>query len=506
MMSIGRRSLLAAGATLPLLGRTARAASGRLIYGLSSYPPSFAPFANAGSAAAAAKLMVHRGLLGYAPDGSVRGELAESWSRDPSDGAWVFHLRDAMFHNGRKVTSADVAWTIEQVAAPSSIAYLRPQMQEIANIDVPDARTVRLHTKVPNAALPLLFAGFYLPIVAKGSLAGNPAGIGAGPFVAKSQERGVAIEYAAFDKFYRPGLPKLGAVRMVAYADENARVAALQAGDVDLIEYVPWQSMSGIEANRKLRLLNTNGPFMYLTFNGRAKQFANPRVRLAVAHAIKREDIVKAAFFGRGAPLRGVPIPPGTTFFDPKTANAWNYDPAKAKALMTQAGYAGGFACKLLSTSQYGMHKDTATVVQQQLATIGIQAELVLPDWPTRVAMGNRGQFEISVMGTAADNNDPDGLANLLAGNLPPSYERSQNIDIPEIDTLLAQGRAEFDPAKRHAIYDRMQALVVEDAPMVGLCWRSQGYAEKASVGGFTNMPGALSFYSPTTLEQTTIG
>ncbi|MGH7212160.1 MAG: ABC transporter substrate-binding protein, partial [Acetobacteraceae bacterium] len=97
-------------------------------------------------------------------------------------------------------------------------------------------------------------------------------------------------------------------------------------------------------------------------------------------------------------------------------------------------------------------------------------------------------------------------LAGLLAGNLPLSYERSQNIDIPAIDKLLAAGRAEFDDAKRHAIYDELQKLVVEDAPIVGLCWRSQGYAEKASVQGFANLPGALTFYSPTTLEQTTIG
>ncbi|HEY7943595.1 MAG TPA: ABC transporter substrate-binding protein [Casimicrobiaceae bacterium] len=505
-MTLTRRSLLAAGAAVPLLGRAARAASGRLVYGLSSYPPTFAPFANAGSAAAAAKLMVHRGLLGYGPDGTLRGELAQSWSHDPADGAWVFHLRDAVFHNGHKVTAADIAWTIEQVAAPTSTAYMRKQLQEISKIDVPDAQTVRLHTKSPNATLPLLFAGFYLPMVQKGSLAANPIGMGAGPFVMTRQERGVALEFAAFDKFYRAPLPKLAAVRMVAYADENARVAALQAGDVDLIEYVPWQSMSSIEKNPKLRLLTTLGPFMYLTFNGRKKPFADPRVRLAVAYAVKRDDVVKAAFFGRGAPLGGVPIPPGTPFYDAKYANAWTYDPARAKALLAQAGYGGGFSCKLLSTAQYGMHKDTATVVQQYLGAIGIKAELVLPDWATRVAMGNRGQFEIAVMGTAADSNDPDGLAGLLAGNLPMSYERSQNIDIPAIDKLIAAGRAEFNDAKRHAIYDEVQKLVVEQAPIVGLCWRSQGYAEKATVQGFANMPGALTFYSPTTLEQTTIG
>src|SRR6516165_6997141 len=108
-MEISRRSLIAAGAALPFLRLSARAATtaGNLVFGLSSYPPTFAPWANGGTAAATAKLMFHRGLLGYAADGKLRGELAESWER-AEDGAWVFHLRDAVFHNGQPVTSADV--------------------------------------------------------------------------------------------------------------------------------------------------------------------------------------------------------------------------------------------------------------------------------------------------------------------------------------------------------------------------------------------------------------
>src|SRR5208337_2614707 len=372
-----RRALLAAGAALPFLRHPARAAvtPGKLIFGLSSYPPTMAPWANAGTAAATAKLMFHRGLLGYGIDGALRGELAETWEH-AEDGAWVFHLRDAVFHNGAKVTSADVAWTIEQIAGEKSTAYLRAEMQRLARVETPDAKTVRLHTKEPTATLPLVMASYFLPIVAKGSTADNPLGIGAGPFLLTNEERGVALEFTAFDKFFRPGLPKLKSVRMVAYADENLRVAALQAGDVDLIEYVPWQSMASIEADQKLSLQTTSGPFMYLTFNAKAGPFGDARVRRAVGHAIKREDIIKAAFFGRGDPIEGLALPKGTPFYDESLAHGLAYDPAKAKALLAEAGMASGFSCKLLSTAQYGMHKDTAAVTQQYLAAIGIQAEL----------------------------------------------------------------------------------------------------------------------------------
>ena len=139
-----------------------------------------APWANAGTAAATAKLMFHRGLLGYDANGNLRGELAEKWEH-ADDGAWVLHLRDAVFQNGAPVTSADVAWTIEQVAGEKSTAYLRAEMQRITKIDTPDAKTVRLVTKEPIATLPYLLASYFLPILAKDLDQGQSAGYRRGP-------------------------------------------------------------------------------------------------------------------------------------------------------------------------------------------------------------------------------------------------------------------------------------------------------------------------------------
>src|SRR3954451_3099936 len=227
---------------------------------------------------------------------------------------------------------------------------------------------------------------------------------------------------------------------MVAYADENLRVAALQAGDVDLIEYVPWQSMDEIERDPKLKLDTTDGPFMGLVFNGANGPFKDARLRQAVAFAIRREEIVQSAFFGRGAPLEGVPIPRGSEFYDEKRARHWRHDPERAKALLAQAGMPSGFSCTLLSTAQYGMHKATAEVVQQNLAAVGIQVQLNLPDWPTRVNLGNKGQFEFAVLGTTADSNDPDGFSPIVDGELPPNNQRSFGLPTPKLPELLAKG------------------------------------------------------------------
>ena len=501
-----RRTLLAA---LPLLGlRQARAQAarppGHLVMGISGWPSTLAPFTNAGTVAMNAKLLIFRGLLGYGADGRMQGELAEGWERDGED-AWVFHLREALFHNGQPVTADDVRYSIEQMAAEKSTAYMKGEMGRIARIDTPDARTVRLVTREPSVVLPALFANYFTPMVARGSLDGGGPGIGAGPFLPAGQERGVHIDLRAWDRFYRPGLPKLRTIRLVSQADENLRVAALKAGDVDLIEYVPWAAMAGIQDDPALRLQTTEGPFMYMYFNAKSGPFADARVRRAAALAIRRDEIVRAAFFGRGRPLEGMPLGRDSPFFNEERSRGFAYDPARARALLAEAGVGGGFACKLLTTSTYGMIKATAEVIQGNLAEIGIQAELLAPDWATRITLGNRGQYDIAVNGTTAESTDPDGLASILGTNLPISYTRAYGLQVPRIDALLAEGRRTFDEDRRRAIYAELEQVCLEQVPIAALAWRDQGYAMRREVQGFTNMPGALTFYSARTLETTEI-
>ena len=498
-------STAAAAGTLAFLGprRLHAQEGGTLRFALSAYPPSFDAWASTGTAAGTIKLMMHRGLVSYGPDGALRGELAESWEAD-DEGAWVFKLREATWHDGSPVTAADVAWTVAEVAKPDSAAFRQGQLSLITAVETPDDRTVRMVTAEPLAVLPGWFAHYHMPILKEGEP--RDTTIGAGPFTLDSTERGVSLSLKAFDGYYKEGLPKLAGIEATVYADENLRVAALEAGDVDLSEYVPWQAMAQVEESDALKLDSVDGPFMYLTFNASRPPFDNPLVRRAVAHAIKREDIVAAAFYNRGGALAHLPIAEGSEFYNPEFADAWAYDPEKAQALLAEAGYPDGFDCTLLSTAQYGMHQSTAEVCQAYLSMVGINAQLDLPEWSSRVQKGNEGSYDLAVMGTTADNNDPDGLVNVLDGALPESFVRSYGIDTPEISALFAKGRATFDPEERRAIYREMEQVAIDTAPIAGLAWRAQGYGMKSNVEGFTNMPGQLTFYSGITLEETFFG
>ncbi|GAU84550.1 ABC transporter substrate-binding protein [Bosea sp. BIWAKO-01] len=505
-MTTTRRAILQAGLALPFMSMPGRAqrASGVLRYGLSAFPPNLQPWVSTGASAGTVKMLTHRSLVSYDSKGELRGELAESWSRD-SDGAWVFKLRQGcVFHNGEPVTAEDVKWSIEQIAGEKSTAYMRTQFQGIERVEIPDPKTIRLVTTLPQATLPSWFGNYNTFVIWRKSAPNEP--IGAGPFRLVAQERGTSLDLVAFDKFYKPGFPKVKGIKFVVYADENLRFAALQSGDVDMIEYVPWQSMSAVEADPKLKLDSVEGPFMDILFNGTKPPFNDARVRRAIAHAVKRDDIVKAAFFGRGKPLEGLPIVEGTPWYDKELAHGWNYDPARAKALLAEAGFANGFQSTLLATSQFGMHKDTAEVVQQHLAAVGIQCELQLPDWSTRVSRGTRGQYDMAIHGVSSDNNDPDGLTVVLDTSLSPTHGRSFKVDAPRTIAALAKGRSEFDQAKRVEIYKEMQRAALEEVPLVGLAWRSQGYGMDKSVMGFTNLPGALTTSSGATLEETYFG
>lgn len=504
-MTLSRRSLLAAGLAAPLVlparSAFAQRANGILRYGLSAFPPNLQPWVSTGASAGTVKMLIHRSLVSYGPDGNLRGELAESWSRD-AEGAWVFKLRQGcVFQNGDPVTADDVKWSIEQIGGEKSTAYMRAQFQQIERVEIVDPATVRLVTKGPQATLPSWFGNYNTFILSRKSTPAEP--IGAGPFRLAGQERGTSLDLVPFDKFYKPGIPKVKGIRFTVYADENLRYAALQSGDVDMIEYVPWQSMAAAEADPRLELTTQEGPFMDVLFNGTKPPFNDPRVRRAVAHAVKREDIVKVAFFGRGKPLEGVPIVEGTPWWDKELAHGWNYDPARAKALLAEAGHPNGFQTTLLATAQFGMHKDTAEIVQQYLSQIGIQAELQLPDWSTRVARGSKGQYDMAIHGVSSDNNDPDGLTVVLDTSLSPSHGRSFRVDAPRTIAALARGRAEFDQDKRVEIYKEMQRAALEEVPLVGLAWRSQGYGMDKGVKGFVNLPGALSNSSGNMLEQT---
>lgn len=480
-------------------------AGGSLVFGLSSYPPSFNPFLNTGAAAQAILWSVHRGLVGYDSKGNIRGEIAETWDVQGAS-VYTFHLRkNAKFHNGDPVTAADVKYSLDFIRDTANAAYSYTDLKIISDVQAVDNNTVKVTLSQPSASFLPILAEPNIPMVSQKFAAANPNDwMGAGPFTIKSQQKGSSVVLSKFKDFYTAGVPKLDTIKFSAYPDDNLRVTALKAGDVDFIDYPPWNAMDDIKADPNLVLDTTdNGGFMYLQFNCGVAPFNNVKVRQAIGYAINRQDIVDAVFFKHGAPLYGWPVDPSSPYYDQSLASHFSYNPDKAKQLLASAGYSKGFSATLLSNSTYGMHKDTAQAVQNSLTQVGIKLDLKLPDWATRVSLGTKGQFEFAVEGGGGYYIDPDYLAILAQSGSP--LDGPTNFDDPQIAELLKQGRASVDVATRKPIYTQLQSRLNDLSPLMFLCWRAQGYAYNKKVQGFLNPPGFLTFYVSYPMDVTSV-
>lgn len=481
----------------------------KLTFGLSSEPPDIDPHHNSGTASATVKLQLYRGLFGFAANGSVQPELVQSYQQtNPT--TYIFKLRPNLkFSDGSPLTAADVVYSFQRIKNPKNAAYEAKMLDAVKSVTAVNATTVKMQLSSPDAALLSKLALPYAAIVSKkfteahgGNL--KDVALGEGPYMLKSWQHGVQLTVVKNPYYFKPGLPKTPEIVFKFYSDESARVAALESGAVDMIEYVPWQDISQIKANPSFGYQGVDGPFMYLVYNLNQKPFNDVRVRQAVGYAVDRNAIIKTAFFGRGTTIFGLPIPTTSLAYDPSLANYYTYDPAKAKQILAQAGYAKGITATLLSTSQYGMHKDTAEVVQQDLNAIGSHIKLNLPDWATRVSIGNQARYQFAVMGTAGDYNDPDFLSAFFHSG-PVYYAAAPGYHDAKVNQLLDQARATLDKTKRKQLYFQMEKLALQDAPYTFLTWREQGYAYKKGVTGFTNLPGFLTFWSGYTLEDTTL-
>lgn len=495
-----------------LAGHQALAAEGGTLYfGLSGEPPSLETIINSGTSARTVRLAIHRGLFNYGPDGQVSSELAESYDVSPDALTYTFRLRDATFHDGSAVTSADVKASLERITAADSKAANRVELGVIKSIETPDPKTVVLVLSKPFIPLVHYLALPESVIIPAAWIEANKADpnavptIGAGPFKFVNWERGREITVEKFEGYYKQGLPHLDAIHYVFYGDENTRVSALQSGDVDMIDYVPWKDSASLESNANVQLACTTGPFMALQFNTKFEPFSKPEVRQAIAYAIDRTAVINTAFNGRGTPLNGVAIPEGYMGYSEQEANFFSYDPAKAKELLAAAGYPDGFEVRLLSTAQYGFHENTAVVVQADLAKVGINVKLDLPDWAGRMAKAGTADYDFMVSGTAGDITDPDWLSNFFYGSDQVGLNRSPYFNDPVINDLLDKGRVTLDPVEREKIYGQFVDRALELSPFAFLMWRDQCYGLNKKVSGFTNLPGFLSFQSGVSVENVEI-
>lgn len=508
---LGASGLYLAGLTACGSSGGGEAASGTpggvLRYALAVYPITLDPFRYAPGVFQVTSA-VHRGLLSFSGKGEVQGELAESWER-PDDTTWSFALRKgAKFQDGSPVTADDVVASLKHILDKDSGAYLYSVLQSsVRDIDAPDASTVRIRTNGVVSTLLQYLAGPGAPVVSQPSLANvaeDPLKlVAAGPFTYKSIQNGASVQLVRNESFYNPDLPRLASLRYITYTDDAARMNALLAGDVDLIEYLPYQYLESVKSNDTLESQTVEtANALVLQFNVTRRPFSNPLVRQAIGFALQREDISKAAFNGTSKVLNGMPIAPSTPYYNEEYAEAWRFDPQHARELLAEAGYPDGFSATLLASSTQGYTRQSAVVIQQALKDVGLNIRLNTPDSPTQQKLRNAGQYDFAITSSAPPFNDPDSLSVSFA---PGGPTLSWGYENPRVDKYMKEGRATSDVDARRRIYDAMQAEMLKDPPIVPLVWYSRSFGYRDNVKGFVEMPGFLWYDSTYTLDFVTV-
>ena len=441
--------------------------------------------------------LMYDSLLGVDLKGNIQPYLAESWEISPDGKIYTFRLRKGVkFHDGREMTAEDVKFCMDYTMNPKNGATGLSRLSGVTKVELLDKYTVKIHLK---EASPVFLA--YLtdiqsfPVIPKGSLEEGIAKpdrypVGTGPFKFVEWKPNQRIVFERFADYWGHK-PFVDRVILRDISNSTARFVALRAGDLDIIERTPYEWVKEvkdkkIEGLRVVAASSAGG--RRLRLNVADPPFNNKKLRLAVAHAINKEQILKAAYFGFGEPT-DQKYPKGHAwYFDDVSGPA--YDLQKSRALLKESGYKGEV---IPITVRQGEDQETeAAVLQAQLKEIGMNVKIDLVDFGTYVARQRAGEYAFLFGGTSLD---PDPamayVQDLVCGN---PRKRSVNIEgycDKEMDALLRKAASEPNPKQRRLLFKQVVQKLVEDVPFIPIGYTPRFFTLRDYVKGFiTNSEG----------------
>jgi peptide/nickel transport system substrate-binding protein len=445
---------LALAAGLALTAGAAFAQRTDIVVGMQLEPPHLDP--TAGAAAAIDEVVyanVFEGLTRFAPDGTIRPALAESWEIAPDDLSWVFHLRpNVAFHDGTPLTAEDVVFSFDRAMAEGSTNAQKQLFDGINEVTAIDDVTVEIGLDVPKGSLLTNLAWGDAVIVSPASADTNKqAPVGTGPFKFGQWVQGDRIELVKYPDYW--GEPaKLDKVTFKFISDPTAAFAAMMAGDIDAFPVFPApENLAQFEADPRFTVIvgSTEGETI-LAMNNARPPFDNVRVREAVAHAIDRQAIIDGAMFGYGTPIGSHFAPHNPAYEDLTALSA--YDPEKAKALLKEAGHEGGFKTTLtLPPPPYA--RRGGEIVASQLRAVGIEAQITNVEWAQWLEqVFTNKDFDLTIV----SHTEPMDIGIYARPDYYFGY------DDPVMRALLKGVDASADPAEQAEVLKAAQERIAE--------------------------------------------
>lgn len=440
---------------------------------------------------------VFEGLVRYAPGTlDIEPSLATSWTIDEDGLRYVFRLRPGVrFHDGTPLDADTVKFNFDRLrdpdhpqraTGPFPLAFFFDVVRKIEVLsphEVAFTLRERFAPFLSNLAYPVGF------IVSRASIEGGESGrrpVGTGPFRFREwiPDRRIVLERVRTDE---PGVPR---ILFRPVVDPMTRIAALLAGQVDLVPDIGADHLSLLRRNPSFVVHETLGPHLFfLILNTSRAPFADVRVRRAVSMAIDRRAIASQLLADTAVPTAGV-IPP---IFDASAVTerkAPDIETEEARALVRASG-AGGRALRLaVPRSGPGMLEpvEIATAIQADLRAIGLEITIETYEWNTFLARVNAGLGTDLDMATMAwMTNDPDTLPFLALRSdaAPPHGVNSGYVRLPMLDDAIERGRRTLDPDTRRREYRELDRLVRALVPIVPIASAKQVAVTHRRVDGF---------------------
>ncbi|CAH1693635.1 ABC transporter substrate-binding protein [Hyphomicrobiales bacterium] len=428
------------------------------------------------------------GLVTYDKNFNLIPRLATAW-KVSDDGLNIeFKLRDGVtWHDGKPFTSEDVQFTFMEI-----LKKLHPRgkgtFANLQSVETPDAHTAVFKLAAPTPYLMRALAGAESPIMPKhiykdGDPMRNPANtkpVGTGPFKFGEFVRGSHLLLQRNENYWDKGKPYLDQLIIRFISDSASRAAALESGEVQYgAQYVvPLSDVARLGKNPTLEVSTDgweyNTSVNYFEFNLRKPQWQDVRVRQAIAHAIDKDFIVKNIWHNFATAAKGGPVTIKQSDFYTNDVPQYEFDLKKAAQLLDEAGYPAGADGKRFSaTIDYSPSGDTfrqtAEILRQNLAKIGITLTLRAQDGPTYVRrVWTDNDFDLNTYSVSNIADPVIGIQRLYWSKaIQPgvAYSNGSSYSNPEMDRLLEAGMVENDPEKRRQIYKQMQQIAMTDLP-----------------------------------------
>ncbi|PYM88422.1 MAG: ABC transporter substrate-binding protein [Candidatus Rokuibacteriota bacterium] len=430
--------------------------------------------------------------------------LAQSWDISRDGLTYTFRLRpNVTFHDGTPFNAEAVKFVFERQLndkgpyyATGTYPYVKGFLGNVAGVEVLDASTVQIKLKAPLTPFLQYLAHQSLFMFSPESLkkwgkdvVKHP--VGTGPFKLETWEPGVKVVLARHDQYWG-GAPKIRQAIYVPIVEAQARLVALKTGDIDLTMDVPPDSLDELRRDPNLVVAESNSSAVwYVTLNTRHPILKDRRVRQALNHAVNKEAIIRDILRGTAIVSRGPISPVYGPYYEENTAR-YPHDLEKARALLKDAGYAGGFELGfLVPESGSGMQSpvEMATVIQANLAQIGVRAKIQTMEWGAYLRKYLE-QPDMAEMSWNPSIGDPDHMMYMLLSSdrFPPAFN-SGYYQNDRVDDLLRRARTTLDEKARVPLYKEAQKLVVEDAPWIFVDHGKQVIVHRKRVQGFKLHP-----------------